>query len=244
MKASYVINSMIICSVCRTENDKYATICIKCGGFLQNRVANLDLFDVIWKIIENPRKAFQTIMLAEHKNYALFLYTLWGISATFAGFWYFRVGDRFENILFLIFWALIIGVPLGIGLFPTVSILHWILSKSFGGISSFRTSIGISSYALIPIILSLVVILPIELMTFGMYLFTGNPHPMALKPMLYIVLIGIDSAMVFWTFILLIIGTAVGNQIPFWKSFLIASLLCGMVFSVFMFGGKYIVGIL
>jgi hypothetical protein len=238
------MNSMIICSVCRTENDNYATICIKCGGFLQNRVPNLDLFDVIWKIIENPRKAFQLIMLAEHKNYALFLYTLWGISVTFTGFWYFRVGDRFENVLTLIFWALIIGVPFGAGLFPFVSIFHWILSKIFGGISTFRASIGISSYALTPMILSLVFILPIELMTFGVYLFTGNPHPMTLKPMLYIVLLGIDSAMVLWAFILLIIGTAVGNQIPFWKSFLIASILYGMVFSLFLFGGNYIVGIL
>jgi hypothetical protein len=235
---------MIICSICHTENDQYATICIKCGGFLQNRVPNLDLFAVIWKIIENPRKAFQLIMLSEHKNYALFLYTLWGISTAFAGFWYFQVGDRFENVLSLIMWGLLIGIPLGIGLFPTVSLLHWILSKLFGGRSAFRTSIGISSYALTPIILSLVFVLPIELMTFGMYLFTQNPHPMVLKPALYIVLIGFDSAMVLWTFILLIIGTNVGNRIPFWKSFLAISILCGMVFSAFLFGGKYILGIL
>jgi hypothetical protein len=237
------MNSMIICSVCRTENDKYAPICVKCGGFLQNRVPNLDLFDVIWKIIENPRKAFQLIMLAEHKNYALFLYTLFGISTAFAGFWYFRVGDRFENVLPLILWALIIGIPLGIGLCPLVSLFHWIVSKLFGGRSTFRTSIGLSSYALIPIILSLVFVLPIELMTFGMYLFTFNPHPITIKPTLYIILIGFDIALVFWSYILLIVGTNIGNQIPYWKSFFIVSILYGMVFSSFLYGGSFILRI-
>ncbi len=230
---------MILCSVCQTENDKYATICKKCGGFLQNRVPNLNLFDTLWRIIENPREAFRLIMLAEHKNYALFLYALCGISVAFSGFWYFRIGDRFENVLLLIFWALLIGVPLGIALCPIVSSFHWMLSKLLGGKASFRTSMGITSYALTPFTISLLLLLPIELMTFGMYLFTFNPHPIAIKPVSYIVLIGLNSVMILWAFILLITGTKVGNQISLWKSVLIIAILYGLVLSGVMFGGEY-----
>jgi len=230
---------MILCSVCQTENDKYATICKKCGGFLQNRVPNLDLFDTLWRIIENPREAFRLIMLAEHKNYALFLYALYGISVAFSGFWYFRIGDRFENVLILIFWALLIGVPLGIALCPIVSFFHWMLSKLLGGKALFRTSMGITSYALTPFIISLLLLLPIELMTFGMYFFTFNPHPIAIKPVSYIVLIGLNAVMILWAFILLIIGTKVGNQISLWKSVFIVAILYGLILRSVMLCGEY-----
>ena len=128
---------MIICSVCQTENDQFVSICKKCGGFLQNRIPNLDLFDVLWKIIETPRNAFRLIIRAEHKNYALFLYTLSGIAVTFAGFWHFKLGNRFENILLIIFPAILIGLLIGIALCPIASSLHWGLSKILGNKSSF-----------------------------------------------------------------------------------------------------------
>ena len=230
---------MILCSVCQTENDKYATICEECGGFLQNRVPNLDLFDTLWRIIENPRNAFRLIMIAEHKNYALFLYTLCGISVAFSGFWYFRIGDRFENVLLLIFWALLIGVPLGIALCPIISSFHWMLSALLGGKASFRSSMGITSYALAPLTISLLLLLPIELMTFGMYFFSFNPHPIAIKPISYIALIGMNAVMILWALILLIIGTNVGNQISLWKSVLIVGILYALVLTGVMFGGKY-----
>ena len=149
---------MIICSVCQIENDKYATICKKCGSFLQNRVPNLDLFETLWKIIENPKEAFRLIMIAEHKNYTLFLYALSGISVAFFGFSYFKLGDRFENMLFLIFWAMLIGAPLGMVLCPIISSFHWMLSRMLGGKASFRTSLGITSYAMTPVTLSLLIL--------------------------------------------------------------------------------------
>jgi hypothetical protein len=232
---------MITCSVCLTENDKYETICRKCGGFLQNRVPNLDLFSMIWKTIENPREAFRLIMMAEHKNYALLLYTLCGISASFAGFWNFKLGNRFENLLFLIFWGLLIGTLIGVLMYPIFSAFHWMLSKTFGGKGSFRTSMGLTSYALIPIVLALIFVAPVEFMTFGMYLFTSNPNPMAIKPALYIILNGFNIAAILWTSILLIIGTIVGNQISLRKSVLIVAILCALALIGFYYGGEYVV---
>jgi len=182
-------------------------------------------------------------MIAEHKNYALFLYALCGISIAFSGFWYFRIGDRFENVLILILWALLIGVSLGIALCPIVSSFHWMLSKLLGGKSSFRISMGLTSYALTPVTISLLLLLPIELLTFGMYFFTFNPHPMTIKPVSYIVLIGLSAVMILWAFILLIIGTKVGNQISLWKSVLVVVILYGIVLSGFRFGGEYSLGL-
>jgi hypothetical protein len=230
---------MLICSICQTENDQYSTICKQCGGFLQNRVPNLDLFDMLWKIIENPRNAFRLIMLAEHKNYAVFLYTLSGIAITFAGFWQFKLGVRFENILLIIFLAILIGIPLGVALCPIGSLLHWSLLRMLGNKTSFRDSLGITSYSLTPIIISLLFVLPIELLTFGIYLFTFNPPPITIKPMLYIVLIGLDVTLTIWAWLLLVIGTKVGNQISLGKSILISSIVYGLLFIGLMTGSEY-----
>jgi hypothetical protein len=230
---------MITCTVCQTENDQYSTICKKCGGFLQNRVANLDLFEMLWKIIENPRSAFQLIMLAEHKNYAVFLYTLSGIAITFTEFWYFKVGNRVDNILLIIFIAIVIGIPSGIVLCPIAASLHWGISRILGNKSSFRNSIGITSYSLTPIVLSLLFVLPIELLTFGMYLFTFNPPPITIKPILYLLLMGLDISLTVWAWVLLVIGTNVGNQISIWKSIIISSVVYGLVVIGLVAGGEY-----
>jgi hypothetical protein len=230
---------MIICSVCQTENDQYTTICKKCGGFLQNRVPNLDLFDMLWKIIETPRNAFRLIMRAEHKNYALFLYMLSGIAVTFAGFWHFKLGNRFENIFLIILPAILIGILIGLALCPIASSLHWGLLKILGNKSSFRNSLGITSYSLVPIVVSLLFVLPIEVLTFGMYFFTFNPPPITIKPISYLLLIGLDGALTVWAWVLLIIGTAVGGQISLWKSIIISSCVYGLIAVGLLAGGEY-----
>ena len=230
---------MINCSVCQTENDQYSTICKKCGGFLQNRLPNLNLFEMLWKIVESPRLAFRSIKLAEHKNYAVFLYTLSGIAITFAGLWHFKLGERFDNILTVVFWGILIGIPLGILLCPIASSIHWGLSNMLGNKTSFRNSLGITSYSLIPVVISLILILPIELMTFGMYLFSFNPPPISIKPIPYLVLIGFDIALTIWAWILLIIGTKVGTQVSLLKSIFIASLMYGLISVGLLASGEF-----
>ncbi|RPI04482.1 MAG: YIP1 family protein [Ignavibacteriae bacterium] len=230
---------MITCSVCQAENDQYVTICKQCGGYLQNRVPNLDLFDVLWKIIENPKNAFQLIVRSEHKNYAVFLYTLSGIALSFAGLWHFKLGDRFENILLIIFLAILIGIPMGLVLSPIASSLHWMISKILGCKTSFRNSLGITSYSLTPVVLSLFFVLPVELLTFGMYLFTFNPPPITVKPMPYVILIGFDGLLTLWSWVLLIIGTKVGNQTSWWKSVTISALVYGIILGGLLSVGEY-----
>jgi hypothetical protein len=230
---------MINCTVCQTENDQYSTICKKCGSFLQNRIPNLDLFDVVWKTLESPKNAFRLIMIADHKNYALFLYSLLGIALTFASFWYFSFGERIDNILFIIFFGLVIGLPVGVAFCPIISTLHWGVSKILGNKRSFRDSLGITSYSFTPIIIALVFILPIELLTFGMYFFTFNPPPITIKPVLYMVLMGLNGVMVIWSWILLIIGTNVGNQISLWKSIGTSSVVYGVLICGVLIGGAW-----
>lgn len=177
---------MIKCTVCLTENDEFATICRQCKAFLQDRIPNLDLFETGWRVLESPHKAFRVITLAEHKNYSLFLFTLFGISLSFTGFWFFRLGNRFASLLDLMPWAFGAGIVLGFAVAAILPLAYFLFAKMAGGSTGYRTSLAVLGYSLTPIALSLFLVLPIELLTFGMFLFTWNPHPYTIKPLSYI----------------------------------------------------------
>jgi hypothetical protein len=225
---------MVICPVCKTQNDEYAIVCRDCKSYIQNRIANLDFFDTVWKVIESPRKAFHDITLAEHKNYSLLLFSLFGIALSFTGFWYFRLGSRFESLLDLLAGATGIGVIVGLLSAILFTALFEIVARLLGGKGSVRNSLGILAYATTPVSLSLALILPIELLTFGMYLFTRNPDPYTFKPALYVTLIGTDCVVGLWAFVLGTLGAAVSKQISVVRSIVsvvaAASLSIGALF--------------
>jgi hypothetical protein len=234
---------MIVCPVCQTENDQYAVICRSCRGYIQNKIPNLDLFETAWLIIEKPRVAFRRIATAEHKNYAVLLYSLLGIGFAFAELWLFRAGNRFESLFSLLIFSIVAGIASGLLLFPIITSAHWIISKILNQKAGFRNSIGITAYSLVPIIISIIFILPIELLTFGMYFFTFNPDPMTINPSSYIVLVILDGLMGLWSIVLYLVGTKVGHQISWIKSVVVV--LCVLaVLAACMYGAGRAISLL
>jgi hypothetical protein len=211
---------MIRCSTCGHENDEFATVCVQCKGFLQNRIPNLDFYDTVWKVIESPRKAFHDITLAEHKNYSLLMFILFGIGLSFTGFWYFQLGSRYESLLDLLAAGTLFGIPLGLVSAIVFTGFFHIGARLVGGKGGVRNSLAILAYATTPVSLSLILILPIELLTFGMYLFTANPHPYTIKPELYVTLIAVDGIIALWALVLATVGASVSKQISVWRAFL------------------------
>lgn len=209
---------MIQCPVCNVENDEFAVTCSTCKAFLQDRVPNLNLFETGWTVLESPRKAFRTITLAEHKNYVLFLFSLFGISLSFTGFWFFKLGRHFENLLDLIGYALGAGIVVGLLAALVITLLYHVIAKLLGGRTGFRSSLGLVGYSLTPMALAVFLILPIKLLTFGMFMFTGNPDPYTLKPFSYVMLLGFDALVSIWSIGLAILGTRIGHQVNIGKA--------------------------
>jgi hypothetical protein len=210
---------MITCTSCHAENDEFAIVCKSCKSYIQNRIPNLDFFDTVWKVIESPRKAFHDVTLAEHKNYSLLLFSLFGIALSFTGFWLFALGARFESLLALLAEAASIGVALGFVCAILFTFFYEVTMRFVGGKGTARSSLGILAYATTPVVLSLVLILPVKLLTFGMFLFTSNPNPYTIKPELYVTLIAVDCLMGLWSLILAVIGSTVGKQLSVGRSF-------------------------
>lgn len=202
---------MIICSVCHTENDDLAVVCSSCKSFLQAKVDNINLFETIWGLIESPRGAFKRIVLSKHKNYVLLLSSTLGVALAFTILWYLNLGRDFSNLATLVGTGAILGPPLGV-LFVTVfSIVLRRIAGIIGGKATVRTTYAVVSYASVPIVLSFVVVFPLELALFGMYFFDNNPPPLVINPVGYVTLIGLDIVTVIWSLFLLIEGSIVAN---------------------------------
>ncbi|MBI4546396.1 MAG: YIP1 family protein [Ignavibacteriae bacterium] len=230
---------MITCTICQTQNHHLAVICSSCGSFIQARIENIDLFATSWKVLESPRKAFHTIAVAQHKNYILFLSAVAGIAFTFFTFWVIKAGEFSESLLNILAAGFAVGPVVGI----LVVLLYAALLTSISHVMrlsvSLKNAYAVTTYALVPIIISVILVLPIEILTFGIYFFTSKPSPYALKPVSYVILLILDGIFTLWSLLLLWVGIKVLLDSSWMKalSVMLISLviilgICTLVFSM------------
>jgi len=221
---------MIVCPVCQTMNHHLSVTCSSCGGFIQNKIENIDLFETIWKIIESPRQAFRTILLAKHKNYTIFLSGFAGIGFLFTLFWLFHIGEVTNQLFYIIVAGILFGPPIGIFIATVFSLILAIVLRSYRVSFSFKNAFAIVSYSLIPIVFTVILVLPIELLTFGRFTFTASPTPLTLKPLSAVLLFALDTVCTLWSFTLAIIGIKILGDIGWSKATVI------LLISIILFG--------
>lgn len=194
---------MIQCSVCKTENHHLSVNCRKCGGFVQQKIEALDLFSTSWMVIESPARAFHRIAIATHKNYIIFLSAVAGIGLLFTYFWLYKIGDHVSSLPQLLGIGISAGFIFGELTLLILSLLIWTSLRFEKQPVTYKQVFAVSAYSMIPVIISVLCMLPVEIMTFGTYFFASNPSPYDLKPFSYIVMITLDSIFGIWTLILL-----------------------------------------
>jgi hypothetical protein len=208
---------MLKCDVCGTENDDLALKCSGCRGFLQAKVEVLDLFPTLWGLIERPRATFRRIVRARRKNFAFGLAALLGIAVVFLVMWARQSGTGYGSLVELVGAGIALGIPAGILLAFVLGVAGERLSMMLGGRGGVKNFAAVTSYAASPLLYALVLVLPAELAIFGMYLFDRNPDPMALKPEVYVVLLGFDVLSTLWAATLLHIGLREASGVGSWR---------------------------
>lgn len=199
---------MITCPVCGVQNSDLNVTCTSCKGYIQARVDTLDLFSTIWGLMESPRRTMKRIVLSQHKNYVLVLSSLAGIAMMYGVFWLRNVANTANAAVFLL-GAILVGPLAGV---IAIVLLAFMMNRAgalFGSKGSLRNAFAMASYASVPVVLSLVIVLPVKVAVFGKDFFGTNPHPMLLQPTAYTVLIGLDAVAALWSVLLLCIGSGV-----------------------------------
>ncbi len=210
------------CPICQSENEWFVTSCKHCGSFLQNKVDTLNLFETLWKLVDSPVEAFRKIVLAKHKNYVVVLSGFFGVAFVFAFLWFHQFGGRFDTLLSILSFGLLLGPVVGIGFLFVLSTVIYTLLRRFRIPMRFRNTLAVCSYACAPIVFSLFLVFPLELMTFGMDMFTSQPPLSILNPTSFVLFLLLDGLAVLWFLLLLSFGVHVLTGFQLLKSGAIA----------------------
>lgn len=231
---------MIVCPVCQAKNNHLAVVCTSCGSFVQSKVDALDLFATVWKLIESPRDAFRRIAISSHKNYIFFLSAVTGIAFAFTIMWLLKIGNSDIPFINLLVAGFVTGPVLGVTNLLVLSVVQMLIARVFGLLTKFKNTLAIVSYASVPIVLSVIFILPVEILTFGKFFFSTNPSPVTLKPVSYGLVLTLDGVSLLWSLGLYMYGTKILYDVSFSRAALIASITVAIFSSIIFLG---IVGI-
>ncbi|MDP1677715.1 MAG: YIP1 family protein [Bacteroidota bacterium] len=182
---------------------------------------------MIWLIIESPSAAFKKIIIAEHKNFVLFFSLFLGIGASFALLWSSKSGNSFDNLFPLLLFGTVIGIVISVPLFYCLAFAFHAVISLFKRDTEFKVTYGIIGWSLVPIMLSVVFVLPFELSTLGLLLFSTNPSAYEVKPLVTIVLLGLDGLMAVWSLLLASTGISLAYRFRFIVSMIIVMLVVG-----------------
>ncbi len=230
---------MINCPVCGEQNDDLAVVCRSCKSYIQAKVDTLDLFSTVWGLIESPSATFKRIILSRNKNYVIALSCLFGIALVYAALWYRSLGRLFANVLIVLGAGLIAGPLVGIVFTLTSAFLVRGLARLFGGRSTIKNMFSVFSYAMVPVLFSLVFVLPVEVAVFGSFFFDSNPSPLVISPIIYLALLGLDAIAAVWSWVLLVLGTRVVHGFTMPRAFVVIACATAL-FGLVAYGLRYV----
>jgi len=163
-----MIPKIMICSKCGAESSRFNRECDECGNVLRDKVANIDLWETLSGLVDRPGETFDKIIFAENKNFTSFFVVFATLKFFFLSlFFSFYLFDyQFLQLLLLYFqFLLLIGVFL---------LLPYLILKTgiFGKLKiRWRDLIAGIGYSYSPIALSAVLLIFLELIIYGGYLF-------------------------------------------------------------------------
>ena len=223
------MKNVVRCPNCGTENPLYKLTCLKCKTYLRERIYNLDLWKVIGLLIESPAKAFKLIILSEHKNFILLMIVLFSVKAF--------IDSRFLSIIYSgssslklnLSYSILLTVAAGIIIIYVYSVIIFFVNKIAGLNTRIRDNNAVLSYSLLPYSFGILILFPIELIIFGQYLFSDNPSPFIIKPVVAFTLLGFEGLLILWSIFLSVSGIYAVSKNIFY------AVISGILFNFYLY---------
>ena len=191
------------CKKCNHVNPAYKSICEECKSYLRERVVNINLWNTIQMIIEEPSAAFKQIIFAEHKNFMIVLILLIGTKNLIISRFLSVPQLGSDGVHSSISVSLILSIVFSIIPFLILTVTQILVYKKKKVHLRFTDIYATNVYAFIPYIFGLMFIFPIELTVLGGNIFSNNPYSFQIKPTISYILIGIELIVLIWSLILI-----------------------------------------
>lgn len=159
--------------------DSYS--CDNCSSIIRDRVPNLDLFNILYLLIFDPKLAITKILYSEQKNYLLLLLFSLSIKVAFIMLVSSRIFDYTQNFNLFLLTTGIYLIALIVIFVLLFSILFVLYKKIYDSKVKIKNLFSIFIYSTSIFSLSFFILFPIEVMMFGAYIFSSNPSPFDIK---------------------------------------------------------------
>lgn len=233
------MKNIVTCPNCSSDNPYYKETCFSCNSFLRDKISNLDLWNIVGLLIENPVKAFRQIIYSQHKNFIYFI--LFFVSIKFL------INVRFISLVTIGRFTTTTSLPLSLlltllsltALLVLFAFIFTRINSSAGYSTRYRDIFSIITYSQLPHVFGLLVLFPIELIIFGDYIFSINPSPFVIKEMIAYTLLAVEVMLILWSIILSIASFYVHYReiVPALLSSLIFN---GLLVLLLYFSSRYI----
>jgi len=164
------------CKKCNHINPPYKNICSECKSYLRERIVNIDLWDTIRLVIEEPAKAFRNIIFAEHKNFILFITFFIAVKNLIIARFFSapELGINGVETSFLLSLVLVILVT------SFLIISFSLIQKNIYSKKEVKLRLkdiyAVNTFSFTPYLFGLVFIFPTELVVLGGDIFSNNPY--------------------------------------------------------------------
>jgi hypothetical protein len=223
------MKNVVVCKNCNSENPLYGLICINCKSYLREKVYNIDFWKTVGLLIENPSKAFKTIINSEHKNFLVFLIILISGKVFIDGVFLKILFEKGNTGISNYFLDYVLSILLLVFILLLFSGLLKIVTEKYGVKTRFLDNFSILAYSYIPYTFGFVILFPVELILFGGYLFSYSPSPFQIKETLAYTLLGFEGILIIWNIFLTITAIRVQSGNSFY------SLVCSFVIHIVFF---------
>lgn len=229
----------INCSKCSHINPPHKNICENCKNHLRERVVNIDLWDTVLSIIENPKTAFKNIVYAEHKNFIYFLLFFISIKNIIIARFISAPEIGLTKATSSTISVLILSIIITTLFFVINASLFQLFSKKNIIKLRFIDIFSMNVYSFVPFIIGLVIVFPVELIVLGSDIFSNNPYPFQIKPTITYILISFEVLLILWTILLYFKSSTMifANKI---KSTLLGLFFATLWFSLLFVAAKFI----
>lgn len=235
------MKNSVICKNCGTTNPLYQLICSNCNFYMRERIFNIDLWQVIGLLIENPLEAFKRIVNAEHKNF-IFLITFLVAGKLLLDTIFIALAINKEDIFLtgLIVKYLIILASL-LMLLLLFSYLLKIVNRFFQFETRIKDNFALLVYSMVPHVFGLLIIFVIEIIVFGGDLFSNNPSPFSLKEFLAYALLSFEFLLILWSIFISIVSLFFQTRNKIY-SLLVGIIINSLLYGCLFFGAEHLFG--
>lgn len=192
----------IVCPNCGTENPIYAVSCTNCNSFIRKKIVNINLWAIIWKLLYSPVEAAKEIIFAEHKNFAFTVLSLILIKLFLLKISLTYIIDEYSNYAEHIISNFFILSAVILVYFLLFSLMLMGINRILKYQTRFKDNLALIVFSFVPLLLSLVLLTPVEYALFGKYWFLSNPYPILVKPAAAWIFYVLEGIMLVWSVVI------------------------------------------